>query len=464
MSQSAGASAAPPQPKPSGGTTTQTMPTTRYPAPVSPRPAPTKNSLLRQWAYDQFKDTPSRMRLFGVSSAVLAVLFGLVGASNLWNSSNALDRAAANTEQIVRVQSIYADVLRADAAATNSFLVGGNEDPEQRADYETAMQRVARVVAEAARDQPADGAALAALNAELQTYTSRAEQARAYNRQGIPVGAQYQTEASDRLRDQAVPIIQALLQANTTRADDEFALAGSIVPLLAVGLLTLALLVWTGVWLAQRTHRRFNVGLTSGAFLVLVALVVGIAALSSTRDEVNHVRDNQFAGTLALTTARSAAYDAKANESLGLIARGQANVKREPDWQADQAIVLKQLDRIDAEDVQWYGGSGANLNSIKDAWQQYEDQHTQVRTLDDGADWDGAVQLVTDPTTGTRPAFAGFEEASSQAVGGFQDALVSGAAAPGTRSLAISIIVLICGLAAAGLAARGIGQRVKEYR
>ncbi len=464
MSQSAGARAAPPHPEPSGGTTTQTMPTARPAIPALPRPAPAKNSPVRRWIDNQLKDTPSRMRLFGAFGAVMAVLFGLVGASNLWNSSNALDRAAANTKQIVRVQSIYADVLRADAAATNAFLVGGNEDPEQRADYENAMGRVASAVAEAAREQAADGTALAALNAQLQTYASLAEQARAYNRQGLPVGAQYQTEASDQLRDQAVPMIQALLQANTTRADDEFALASSMAPLLTVGLLTLALLAWAGVWLAQRTHRSFNTGLTSGAFLVLVALVVGIAALSSTRDEVNHVRDNQFAGTLALTTARSAAYDAKANESLGLIARGQANVKREPDWKADQAIVLQQLDQIGPRDVQWYGGSGANLNSIKDAWQEYEDQHAQVRTLDDGADWDGAVQLVTDPTTGTRPAFADFEDASSQAIDGFQAALVSGAAAPGTKSVAGSIIVLLCGLAAAVLTAGGIAQRVKEYR
>jgi hypothetical protein len=45
----------------------------------------------------------------------------------------------------------------------------------------------------------------------------------------------------------------------------------------------------------------------------------GIAA------DARKVSTNQLAGTLALTSARTAAFDARANESLGLIRRGQAS-------------------------------------------------------------------------------------------------------------------------------------------
>ena len=50
-----------------------------------------------------------------------------------------------------------------------------------------------QVIAQAAQHQPADGDALAALNQSLVSYTSQVEQARANNRQALPIGAQYYT-------------------------------------------------------------------------------------------------------------------------------------------------------------------------------------------------------------------------------------------------------------------------------
>ena len=40
-----------------------------------------------------------------------------------------LDRAEADTAQLIRVQNIQTDLLSADAAATNAFLVGGLVPP-----------------------------------------------------------------------------------------------------------------------------------------------------------------------------------------------------------------------------------------------------------------------------------------------------------------------------------------------
>src|SRR6476661_5237107 len=72
--------------------------------------------------------TPGRMRLFG--------LLGAISANALLASQAAVERAANNTEQVVRVQSIHVDLLRADAVATNAFLVGGLESPDSRLKYE----------------------------------------------------------------------------------------------------------------------------------------------------------------------------------------------------------------------------------------------------------------------------------------------------------------------------------------
>src|SRR6478735_10107937 len=161
--------------------------------------------------------TPGRMRLFGLLGVIAAVLLGAVSANALLASQAAVERAANNSAQVVRAQSIHVDLLRADAVATNAFLVGGLESPESRASYEGAMGRVAAGIAEAAAAQPADGHALGVLSQRVQTYAALVEQARSNNRLGLPVGAQYLTQASAGLRSDAIPIVTQVVQTNEDR-------------------------------------------------------------------------------------------------------------------------------------------------------------------------------------------------------------------------------------------------------
>ena len=77
-----------------------------------------------------------------------------------------------------------------------------------------AMARVASGIAEAAAAQPADGKALGVLAERVQTYAALVEQARSNNRLGLPVGAQYLTQASAGLRSDAIPIVTQVVQTN----------------------------------------------------------------------------------------------------------------------------------------------------------------------------------------------------------------------------------------------------------
>ena len=133
--------------------------------------------------------TPGRMRVVGIVSVVATLLFGLAAGQAFRSADGALDRAVANTDQLVRIQAIQTNVIQADADATNAFLVGGLEPAAQREDYTRAIASASRLIAEAAQHQPADGTALGALNQALVAYTSQVEQARANNRQALPVGA-----------------------------------------------------------------------------------------------------------------------------------------------------------------------------------------------------------------------------------------------------------------------------------
>jgi len=416
-------------------------------------------SALRTFLSSAFEGTPGRMRVVGAVTALAAAVFGIVGANNLWSSSAALERANHNTAQVVRVQGIYADLLRADADATNAFLVGGLENAAQRADYDSAVAGVAQAIAEAAKAQPADGTVLGALNAEVQTYAATVEQARVYNRQGLPIGAQYLNNASVGLRARALPIVEVTARANEQRASDEFAASSNGVALGLTGAIALVILVFAMVWLARRTRRYLNTPLTVGSVLVLLALLIGATTLSSVASQITTVRSSAYQGTLSLATARSAAFDAKSNESLTLVAR--AGNASEQKWKAPSDAVLASLQTLQ--------GRGAVTRSeaarLIEQWQAYVTQHKAIRQLDDAGTWDKAVAAATSTGSGSANAlFTTFTTDSATTLTAVSRTTQDQVAEPRTRTTLAGWVLLVVCLGAALLAVRGVSQRLEEYR
>ena len=396
-----------------------------------------------------FHGTPGRMRLYAVLGVLAAIVLGAVSANALLASQSAVERAANNTAQVVRAQSIHVDLLRADAIATNAFLVGGLESPASRSRYEAAMGRVATGVAEAAAAQPADGAALGALSQQVQMYAVLVEQARTNNRLGLPVGAQYLTQASAGLRSGAIPIIEAVVSANEGRATDEFGRSTSVIQL-AIGLLALIGLVAIAVWLAQRTHRYLNGSLTAAIVILLVALVFTLLQVVGIGSAAQAVADGNFRQTVALADATTAANDARANESLTLIRRGSGQ-SNEKAWVLDDAGVRTAL--------------GSAQASLSETWSRYADVHAKVRQLDDNGRWDDAVALSTAATAqGSDGAFTTFDVAVTKARDATGTQAVAQLSGLGGSAPVAAIAVAIAALLAAWLVVRGIGQRIEEYR
>jgi hypothetical protein len=392
------------------------------------------------------------MRLFGFLGALAAAIFGVVGAMSLWSSANALERADHNTAQVVRIQGIYADLVRADSTATSAFLVGGLENGAQRADYDASMTRVATGIVAAGQAQPADAEALGALNSKVQSYAATVEEARVYNRQGLPIGAQYLSTASDSLRSETLPIVQALITANTGRANAEFDAASSLWRILLPGLLALAVLVLVMVWLARRTHRYLNASIGLGALLVTAALVLGAVTLGGVGRQVQDVRTADFANTVAFANSRSAAYDAKSNESLTLIKRGSGGVY-EKAWQ-------KQSDIVGSLPI----GVPDRAPLQKD-WNAYLDAHKAIRALDDGGKWNEAVQAAGNIDAGSATAlFNTFDARITADLDQGRAAMQSALLSPVGWVTILGWLLLVLCVAAALLVIRGMGQRIEEYR
>lgn len=430
-------------------------PTTTTPYAVSTPGVPTEAARVRDVARSAFEGTPGRMRLYGAVAAVLAAVFGILGGYSLWSAAGALQRADHNTAQVVQIQGIRADLVRADADATNAFLAGGEGSPELRADYDASLGRVATNIAESAQAQPADGAALGALNQQVQEYAATVEQARAYNRQGLPIGATYLSNASATLRSSALPILDELTKANQSRAVAEFDASSGNGTLLLSGLLSLAVMVWMLFWLATRTHRYLNLPLAVGSVLVLAALLLGSLTLGAVGNRVQTVQNGDFAATLSLASARSAAYDAKSNESLTLIARGSGSAY-EKAWQAQSGTVQAQI-KI----------AGRPYQELQTDWTNYVSAHTKIRQLDDSGNWDAAVAAAV-----AAPSVQG---SSNQTFGTFSDNVNTDLTASRADTDAALLgpvgwvtaagwgLLVLC-IGAALLVLRGVSQRADEYR
>ncbi|WP_370288624.1 hypothetical protein [Nocardioides sp.] len=394
---------------------------------------------------DMVVDTPgllNRWQLIGMS---VAVVFAVVSALLQVLGWQADGRAADDTEQLIRVQNIQSSLLRADALATNAFLVGGLEDPAQRAEYERTVDDVQRLIADAAQAQPADEKVLAALNVEVGDYTTAVAQARDNNRQLFPVGAEYLSDASTSLRTEATPLLAALVKANTARADDS--MAGQH-PwwLLLVGAVAVAGLVWINQQLARTFRRRINVGVAVAAGLVAVTTLVAAASAFVNDSSNDQLRRGDLAVATAQAQARTAANDAKASESLRLIRRG-SGAAFEEQWKASAATVQRTLQRGTA-----------------DSWRAYREAHRRIVQADDAGDWEGAVKLATGTAdTGSTATFDRFDEESAQLVGA-SGAVVTAELRSGREvALGLSLLTLLLGAVAAAAVARGIAQRRGEF-
>lgn len=394
---------------------------------------------------DLAEDVPRLLNRLQAIAVAVCLVFGVVAAAMQVLSWQANGRAADNTEQVVRVQQIQSLLLRADAIATNAFLIGGLEPPAARAEYDAATDDVLRLIADAAVAQPADRRVLADLNVEVRSYTTAVAQARDYNRQNFPIGIAYLNNAGDSLRTEALPMVKALVDANSERAVDE--MEGQYpVWLFWIGLACAVVLWRINRSLAVRFHRRFNVGVSVAAALVVVlTLLAAVHAFGKSGDN-DETRAGPYQQAVDEASARTAANDAKAQESQGLINRG-SGAAYEEDWARAAAIVE----------------ATASPRTLR-LWTEYVALHRRVRSLDEGGAWDRAVALATSVDASGPTALLGeVDVAAEQVVAESATAATDAFRSGGFASLFLVVLTLLGSVIAAATATWGINQRRREY-
>ena len=416
-------------------------------------PSDTRGRLRRA-----FEGSPGRLRTAAVVAVLVSLVFALLGGNAFRARGQALDEARADAAQLVRVQQIATDLTAADAVVTNAFLQGGQEPAGTYDQFQQFISDASTTIAEAAKAEPGDAAALAAVNEALSQYTAAVSAARVNNRFGYQVGSGYLRQASNLLRTPTatqpamLPTLQSVVAADAQRVEDAFDDARfAIVQLAVAALVVLAGLLGVQIWLARRSRRILNLPMTWGTGAVLLTIVLGALAMIGSQGAADTVHDTNYAATKALAQARIAAYDAKANESLTLVYQGSGQA-----FQANYVANLKTVrEQLAAAE---HAGAGDVGMSKLDTW---DATHTAIRKADDGGNWKGAVAKATGDSN---TQFRAFATTSGDALTREAAAVSDGLTSSHWVLVLLGWLTLAVGILAAALSWAGVQQRLGEYR
>ena len=310
-------------------------------------------------------DTPQRLRRLSLGVVVVGVVVALVGGLIFSYLAYSLSRAKADTAQLIRIQKIQSNLLSADATATNAFLVGGLEPPAQRAVYDQALSSTSSLIVEAAQAQPADAAALSALNQQVASYATTSNKPRAEQPSrltAVPIPPQRQRRPGARIADSGQP-----RHSNAARAADDMDTrrlrAPCRLPTLPPGGGHRRPIGWLAIQTKNQCRDAGKCGRTARYHR---RWLIAAQLLGST---LRPISNGSLAAVNTAADARIDSNNAKSNESLTLIARGSA---------ASRMLGSPLPTRCPAI------SAPQRRPELMTQWQAYTDVHGEIRDLDDG--------------------------------------------------------------------------------
>ncbi len=423
--------------------------------------SPTEPAHPRWWFVST---TPGRILTIGTILALLGVLSAFATSTTINQRQQVLTTVLNHTEPLAFAAGrLYTTLSIADAAAATAFIAQA-EPRTVRERYEQAITDAAEAVTRASSgltDEPLVQL-LGRINAELAVYTGLIEIARTNNRAGNPVGSSYLSEASTLMQSRILPDAQHLYQATSARVDTETTASTQIpAPVILVVLTTAAFGAFAHRWLARRTKRRINPGLVVGALAILVMVVwVGTALTISTTSSRN-AKDTAAESLKIITNLAITAQQARADETLSLIRRGDEEVRKQSfyqridDMQKQLDYYLSRDDAVDRSDLQ-------GADQLLARWRQADERINAYISV-------GNYQAATQVALGngdddSTPAFDKLDRAlvktMDQSRGQLRDDVLN--ARRGLSGATAGGVVLSLGAAVA--VALGLWPRLNEYR
>ena len=403
--------------------------------------------------------------------AFLTLATGVAGVADVVGRDDQIDDVSNGSGRLgLAALEVYQSLSDADATATSAFLAGGVESPELRDRYDADIHRASIELATAAASiSTQDGAdAVAQLSANLPVYTTLIEQARTYNKLGLPLGSAYLREASSTMRDKMLPAAQEL-QKNAGAQLNETQDSASALPWIALVflLLTLAVLAYTQRDLFKRTNRVFNKGLlTSTVAMVLLLGWLGVASFLAA-SHVDAGREDGSGQIERLAEARIAALQARSAEAVTLIARGGASAKGyEEQFTTEMNALLGDRGLIaKAKDANVDSAIKPVLEealTTANAWQQ---THVELRKKDDtGAYTDAVAIALSTEDGGAAKLSRHLDDLLAQAIDKARNRFQAETKSASNALTGVGIGTGLLAVTALIGSANGLQRRIAEYR
>lgn len=399
----------------------------------------------------------------GIVLAALGVASAFATSTTIEHRQQVLTAVLDHTEPLsFAAGRLYTTLSVADAAAATAFIAQA-EPGGVRLRYEQAITDASVAVTRASSGLTDESLVqlLGRINAELAVYTGLVEIARANNRAGNPVGSSYLSEASGLMQSTILPDAQRLYQATSARVDRETTASTQIpAPVILVVATTVVFGAFAHRWLARRTRRRINPGLVVGALGILVMVVWVGTALTISTTASRSAKDTAAESLKTITNLAITAQQARADETLSLIRRGDEEVRKQAFYQRIDAMQRQLNDymarrhAVDKPDLQ-----GADQLLVR--WRQANDRSIPTSPSAPSGCHQVALGKGEDDAT---PAFDKLDEALTKAMGQSRTQLRHDIlnAHRGLAGAQVGGVVLSLGAAIA--VALGLWPRLKEYR
>jgi hypothetical protein len=408
--------------------------------------------------------TPGRILSIGIVLATLGGLTAFATSTTINHRQQVLTTVLNHTEPLSYAAGrLYTTLSVADAAAATAFIAEAEPRPV-RERYEQAITDATVAVTRASSgltDEPLVQL-LGRINAELAVYTGLIEIARTNNREGNPVGSSYLSEASGLMQATILPDAARLYEATSDRVDAETTASTKIpAPVILVVGTTVAFGAFAHRWLARRTRRRINPGLIVGGLAILVMVVWVGTALTISTTASRSAKDTAADSLKTVTNVEITAQQARADETLSLIRRGDEDLRKQSFYHRIDAMhrqleqYMSRSDAVDKPDLQ-----GADQLLVR--WRQANDRMNALISV-------GNYRAATQVALGggendATPAFDQLEDQLGKAMDQSRSRLRNDVlnARSGLSGAQVGGIVLSLGAAIA--VALGLWPRLKEYR
>jgi len=408
--------------------------------------------------------TPGRLLAIGAILAMLGVLSAFAISTTITERQLQLTNVLDHTEPMAfAAGQLYTTLSVADAAAATA-LISGAEPQAVRQRYEQAITEAAVAVTRASSGltDPTLVELLGRTNAHLAVYTGLIETARTNNRVGNPVGSSYLSEASALMQQTILPDAQRLYEATSARVDAETTASATIpAPVIIVVAITLLFGAFAHRWLARHTKRRVNVGLVIGGLAIAIMIIwVGTALAISTAG--SRAAKNTAAESLRTVTSLAiTAQQARADETLALIRRGDEDVRKRSYYQRVDQMREELSDYLGRGDTIDKSGL-AQADQLLQKWRQADERIDDYIKV-------GNYQAATQVALGTgendsTPAFDKLNDALSQGIQQSRTQLRTDISSARRVLSGTTVGGAMLSVGAALAVALGLWPRLSEYR